>query len=184
MSPVLSGEILLDPCPETVGHLTPLRNDIEWQATFQTRLYRVSVLGTGGFGGTRGVWIPVRGPKWLTVGTDSFMVSAPQALREWVFTARESSIARSQAPSRFVTRDWIVITRHTAGREARLAVTCDDLSEAWQALAGTGVALAPAPGEPGPGRAPGRRRLVVMSVSVVLLPFIPALVILIARHLR
>ena len=55
----------------------PLRGEIEAQVCFETILYRASILGTGGFGGTRGQWIPLRGPKRLTVGTDAFTVSAP-----------------------------------------------------------------------------------------------------------
>ncbi len=58
----------------------PLRTEIEARVCFETPLSRASVLGTGGFGGTRGMWISVRGPKRLIVGTDAFMVSAPQAL--------------------------------------------------------------------------------------------------------
>ena len=38
----------------------------------------------------------MRGPKRLIVGTDAFMISAPQALCEFVFTGRESSIAFTQ----------------------------------------------------------------------------------------
>jgi hypothetical protein len=39
----------------------PLRGEIEAGACFETALDRVSILGTGGFGGSRGVWISVRG---------------------------------------------------------------------------------------------------------------------------
>jgi hypothetical protein len=56
----------------------PLRSEIEARVCFETTLDRVSKLGTGGLGGTRGVWISVRGPKRLIVGTDAFMVSAPR----------------------------------------------------------------------------------------------------------
>ncbi len=76
----------------------------------------------------------------MIVGTDAFMMSAPQALREFVFIGRESSIAFSQAPSRLVDRDWIVITGQAGGREIQLAITRDNLLEVWQALAGTGAA--------------------------------------------
>ena len=38
----------------------PLRGEIEARVCFKTTLDRLSVLGTGGFGGTRGVWISVR----------------------------------------------------------------------------------------------------------------------------
>jgi hypothetical protein len=151
--------------------------------SFRTPLYRASVLGTGGFGGTRGMWIPLRGPKRLIVGTDTFMVSAPLALREYVFTGRESSIALSQAPSQLVDRDWIVITTQAGGRQVRLAITRDNLPEIWQALAGTGVTLVPAAGEL-EQPATGRRRVAAMFVLAVLLAFIPALVTLIAHHLR
>ncbi len=41
----------------------PLRGEIKARACFETTLDRASILGTGGFGGTRGVWIPLRGPK-------------------------------------------------------------------------------------------------------------------------
>ena len=170
----------------------PRRNDIEAGASFLAPLNRASVLGTGGFGGTRGVWISLRGPKRLTVGADAFMVSAPQALREYVFTGRDSSIARSQAPSRIVGRDWIVITRRDGDRQLRLAITADNLPEVWQALAGTGVTLAPAVTELEPtgdftsalGRVTGWRRLALGLGFVVILAFLPALVDLIARHLR
>lgn len=161
----------------------PLRNEIEARVSFRSPLYRASVLGTGGFGGTRGMWIPLRGPKRLIVGTDAFTVSAPQALREYVFTGRQSSIALSQAPSLLVNRDWIVITTQASGRQVRLAITRDNLPEVWQALAGTGVTLAPAAGEL-EQRATGRRRVAVMFVLVVLFSFIPALVTFIAHHLR
>ena len=119
----------------------PLRREIEAQVCFETILYRASILGTGGFGGTRGQWIPLRGPKRLTVGTDAFTVSAPQALREFVFRGRESSIAFSQVPSRLVVRDWIVITGQAGGRRAQLAITQDNLPDVWHALAGTGATL-------------------------------------------
>jgi len=118
----------------------PLRREIEAQVCFETRLDRARVLGTGGFGGTRGYWISVRGPKRLTVGTGAFMISAPQALREFVFTGRETSIAFSQAPSRLGHGDWIVITGPAGGRQVQLAITRDNLLDVWQALAGTGAA--------------------------------------------
>ncbi len=124
----------------------PLRAEIQARVCFETSLSRVRVLGTGGFGGTRGIWISLRGPKRLTVSTDAFMVSAAQALRDYVFSGRESSIALSQAPSRLVNRDWIVITGQNGGRQVQLAITRDNLPELWQALARTGVAQS---GEPG-----------------------------------
>jgi len=116
----------------------PLLSEIGAQVCFATTLYRASR-----FAGTRGEWIPLRGPKRLIVGTDAFMVSAPQALREFVFRGRESSIAFSQMPSRLVARDWIVITGQADGREVQLAITKKEgLPDIWQALAGTGAALA------------------------------------------
>jgi hypothetical protein len=118
----------------------PLRSEIEAQVRFEMRLDQARILGTGGFGGTRGYWISLRGPKRLTVGTDAFMVSASQALREFVFTGRETSIAFSQAPSRLGHREWIVITGPAGGRQVQLAITRDNLPEVWQALAGTGAA--------------------------------------------
>ena len=118
----------------------PLRREIGAQVVLETRLDRARVLGTGGFGGTRGYWISLRGPKRLTVGTDAFMISAPQALSEFVFTGRETSIAFSQAPSRLGQRDWIVITGPAGGRQVQLAITRDNLLDVWQALAGTGAA--------------------------------------------
>ena len=121
----------------------PLRGEIERQVCFETGLHRASILGTGGFGGTRGYWIPLRGPKRLIVGTDAFIVSAPQALREFVFTGRESSIAFAQMPSGLAIRDWIVITGQADGRQVQLAITQDNLPNIWQALAGTGAALVP-----------------------------------------
>lgn len=123
----------------------PLRGEIESQVCFETILDRVSILGTGGFqGGNRGYWIPVRGPKRLIVGTDAFMVSAPQAFREFVFTGRESSIAFTRMRRRAVDRerDWIVITGWASGRQVQLAITQDNLPDIWQALAGTGADLA------------------------------------------
>ncbi len=120
----------------------PLRAEIEAHVCFESILYRASVLGKGGFGGTRGYWIALRGPKRLIVGNDAFMISAPQALRQFVFTGRESSIAFTQVPSRLVVRDWIVITGQAGGRQVQLAITQDNLMDAWQALAATGAAPA------------------------------------------
>jgi hypothetical protein len=169
----------------------PLRHEIEARVSFRTRLDRASVLGTGGFGGTRGMWIPLQGPKQLVVGTDAFMVSAPQALREIVFTGYESSIALSQAPSRVAVRDWIIITGQTGGRQVRLAIARDNMPELWQVLAGTGVTLLPVADEleqPGKfawglSRLTGWRRVAAFFVLVVFLMFGPALIIFIARHL-
>jgi hypothetical protein len=91
------------------------------------------------------MWIPLRGPKRLTVGTDAFMVTARQAQRDFVFTGCETSIALSQAPSLIVSRDWIVITGQAGDRQVQLAITGDNLPEVWQALAGTGVGVTQAP---------------------------------------
>ena len=117
----------------------PLRSEIAARVCFEAVLDRVSRLGTGGFGGTQGRWFPLRGPKRLVVGTDAFMVSAPLALREYVFTGRESSIALTRF--RPADRDWIVITGQAGGRQVQLAITQDNLPDAWHALAGTGAAL-------------------------------------------
>jgi hypothetical protein len=119
----------------------PLRRAIQAQVRLSTPLDHVSVLGTGGFGGPHGQWIRFKGPKRLVVGADAFMISMPQALREFVFTGRDSSIAFSQAPSRLAERDWIVITGEAGGRQVQLAITKKEgLREVWQALAGTGAA--------------------------------------------
>jgi hypothetical protein len=162
----------------------PLRNEMAAEVTFGVSLHRASVLGTGGFGGTRGSWIPLRLPKRLTVGPDGFVVSAPQALREFVFTGRDSSIAVSRAPSRVVTRDWIVITPQGGGRQ--LAIASDKLPEVWQALAATGATLSPAADglEPVGKFALGWRRVALGLGFVVVFAFLPALVDFIGRHLH
>ena len=116
----------------------PLRGEIAARVCFKTALDRVSILGTGGFGGIRGMWISVRGPKRLTVGTDAFMISAPQALREFVFRGPESSITFGQAVD---PDDCIMIIGQADGRQVELAITGDNLRDIWQALAGTGAAL-------------------------------------------
>jgi hypothetical protein len=118
----------------------PLHDEIQARVCLSTRLDHVSKLGEGGFRGTRGVWIAFRGPKRLVVGADAFMITMPQALREYVFTGRESSIAISQAPSRLAKRDWIIITGQVGGRQVQIAITKKEgLPEIWQALAGTGA---------------------------------------------
>ena len=116
----------------------PLRDEIAARVCFETTLYRASFLGTGGFGGTRGVWIRLRGPKRLIVGTDAFMVSAPQALSEFVFRGSESSIAFGQVVN---PDDCIMITGQAGGRQVQLAITGGNLPDIWQALAGTGAAF-------------------------------------------
>jgi hypothetical protein len=114
----------------------PLRGEIMAQVCFETSLRRASFLGTGGFGGSRGVWIRLRGSKRLIVGTDAFMVSAPQALSEYVFRGRESSIAFGQVVK---PGDSIMITGQAGGREVQLAITGHDMPGIWQALAGAGA---------------------------------------------
>jgi hypothetical protein len=119
----------------------PLRREVEARVCYEATLYRACVLGTSGFGGTRGSWIPLRGPKRLVVGTAAFMVSAPLALREFVFAGRESSIAFTRMPSRPLDRDrdWIVIKGQVGARQVQVAITHDNLPEVWRALAGTGA---------------------------------------------
>lgn len=121
----------------------PLRAEIEAQARMKTSLNKARILGTGGSGGTRGYWISVRGPVRLTVGTDAFMISAPQALHEYVFAGRETSIMVTQAPSRRAerVRDWIVITGQIDGRQKQLAITQDNLADIWKALEAAGAVL-------------------------------------------
>jgi hypothetical protein len=116
------------------------RGEIEAGVCFETTLDRASILGTGGFGGTRGVWIRLQGSKRLIVGTDAFTVSvsAPLALREFVFKGSESSIAFGQAVN---PDDCIMITGQADGRQVQLAITGDNLPDIWQALAGTGAML-------------------------------------------
>jgi hypothetical protein len=122
------------------------RAEIAAQVRLAAPLDRVSKLGTGGFGGTRGYWIPLRGPKRLVVGSDSFTVSAPQALREFVFTGRDSAIKVGRMRYRLAECDWIIITGQAGGREVQLAITKKDgVSDIWQALAGAGVALGSGP---------------------------------------
>jgi hypothetical protein len=119
----------------------PLRSEIRAQVRFATTLDHVSIFGTGGLGGTRGQWIRLRGPKRLVVGADAFMVTLPQARREFVFPGREAAIRYSQEPSRLAPHDWIVITGQLRGRMVQLAITKNaGLPEIWQALVGTGAA--------------------------------------------
>jgi hypothetical protein len=100
----------------------PLRAEIEARVCFATTLDRVRILGTGGFGGTRGQWIAVMkgGPERLIVGTDAFQVVGP--FGEYVFRGRESSIAFSQEPSRAAARDWIIVTGQSGTRQVQLAI--------------------------------------------------------------
>jgi hypothetical protein len=122
----------------------PLSGKIKAQVVFETTLYRASILGTGGLGGNRGYWFSLRGPKRLIVGIDAFLITAPQALREFVFAGRECSIAFSRMSAGPVgrDRDWIVITSQVNGRQVDLAITQDNLMDIWQALAGTGATSA------------------------------------------
>jgi hypothetical protein len=119
------------------GRTVGLRGDIEAQVRFATTLNRASIRGKG-LGS--GVWLSLQGPRRLTVGTDAFIFSAPNALKEYVFRGSECSIALSQAPSRFANRDWIIITGPASGRQVQLAISHDNLMEVWQALAATGAA--------------------------------------------
>jgi hypothetical protein len=120
----------------------PLRAQLEAQVCFETALDRVEVLGRGGFRGTRAYWYTKRGPTRLTVGADTFMISAPQALREYVFTGRESSIAFTQMQFGPAGRDWIVIKGRAGGREVQVAIMCrGNLMEVWHALAAAGAAV-------------------------------------------
>jgi hypothetical protein len=120
----------------------PLRAQLEAQVRLETALDRVEVLGRGGFRGTRAYWYTKRGPTRLIVGTDAFMISAPQALREYVFTGRESSIAITQMAFGPAGRDWIVIKGQAGRREVQVAIMCrGNLTDVWHALAATGAAV-------------------------------------------
>jgi hypothetical protein len=124
------------------GRNPGLRGDIAAHISFETAISHASLLGTRGyrgFGGTRGRWIPLQGPRRLTVGTNAFIFSAPNALKEYAFTGRECTIAYSQAPSRFMNRNWIVITGQANGRQVQVAISDDNLPEIWQALTAAGV---------------------------------------------
>lgn len=133
----------------------PLRFDIEAQVCFSTALDHAMFLGRGGY------WIALKGPKRLVVGTDAFMVVSSFGVAH-AFRGCESSIAFSQAPSRVVTRDWIVITGQKGARQVQLAVTKRaSLPEIWQALAETGAApllrtADRAHSSPAPPAAPGQ----------------------------
>ncbi|HUC26845.1 MAG TPA: hypothetical protein VMA73_29455 [Streptosporangiaceae bacterium] len=125
-----------------------LRSEIEAHVCFETTLARASLLGTRGYtglGGTRGQWLPMQRPRRLIVGTDAFIFSAPNALKEYAFRGHDCSIAYSQAPSKFVTRDWIIITGQAGRRPVQLAISDDNLPEIWQALTDAGVAYGHGP---------------------------------------
>jgi hypothetical protein len=120
------------------GRTAGLRGEIETQACFTTTLDGASIRGKG-FGG--GGWLPMQRPQRLIVGPDAFIFSAPNSLKEYVFRGSDYTIAFSEAPSRFVKRDWIVITGQSGGRNIQLAVSHrEKLHEIWQALARTGAA--------------------------------------------
>ena len=119
---------------------TPLRREIEAQVCYTTILARASIFRKSAIAGTRGRWTRLQGrTKRLTVGTSAFIITAPQALKEFAFRGCDCSIAVSQAPSRFINRDWIVITGQSADRQVRVAIAHRNLPEVWQALAGTGA---------------------------------------------
>jgi hypothetical protein len=113
---------------------TPLRGEIVSMVRFEARLSGARILGAGGFRGTRGQWISIRGQTRLVVGSDAFLINASQALREYVFRGCDSSITFAE------NRDWIVITGQDHGRQIQVAITRDNLPEVWQALARTGAA--------------------------------------------
>jgi hypothetical protein len=120
----------------------PLRGEIEARVRFESPLDGLEKLGSGGFGGSPRYWHTLRGPRRLIVGADAFMISAPQALSEFVFTGAETSIALAQMRFGPAGRDWIVITGHPGGRSVQLAIThAGNLMQIWQALAATGATL-------------------------------------------
>jgi hypothetical protein len=100
----------------------PLRREVEAQVCYATTLDGARIRRESVFAGTRGQWTSLQGPRRLIVGTDAFIFSAPNALREFYFRGRECSITFSQAPSRLVSRDWIVITGQADGRLVQLAI--------------------------------------------------------------
>jgi hypothetical protein len=124
----------------------PLRTEIAAGVQFETALGAARVYKTNGnlWGDDRS-WFSLPGPARLTVGADAFIVSAPRAFAEYAFRGCECSISLSQAPSSpFRQRDWIVIsglgiTPLGRGRQAQLAISHDNLSEIWRALAGAGA---------------------------------------------
>jgi hypothetical protein len=92
----------------------PLRDEIQARVCLSTPLDHVSILGTGGFGGTRGQWIRVKGPKRLETGADAFMISLPS--REFVFTGRlelnqfnESAPECEAAAPPDIGQGWVVV---------------------------------------------------------------------------
>jgi hypothetical protein len=119
------------------------RSEIETQPRYKTTLRHARLLMKNGLGGTR--WADLQGPRRLIVGTDAFIFSAPNALKEHVFNGSECSIAHSQQPSGFVHREWIVITGQADGRQIQLAISDDNLPEIWQALTEAGVAYGHGP---------------------------------------
>lgn len=117
-----------------------LRSEIEAQRCFATTLDAARVYLITTFGRDGHAWVSLQGPRRLIVGTDGFIFSAPNALRDYAFRGRECCISLSQAPSSlFVKRDWIVITGLAGGRQVQLAISNDNLSEIWRALAASGA---------------------------------------------
>jgi hypothetical protein len=119
------------------------RSEIEAHACYEAALRHARLFMTGGLGGNR--WADVQGPRRLIVGADAFIFSAPNALREFVFSGPGCSIAHCQASSGFVDRDWIVITGQANSRQIQLAISDDNLPEIWQALTSAGVAYGHGP---------------------------------------
>lgn len=113
------------------------RSEIETHASYETTLRHARLLMRNGLGATR--WADLRGPRRLIVGTDAFIFSAPNALKEYVFSGPQCSIAYSQNPSGFVHRDWIMITGQADGRPIQLAISDENLPEIWQVLTDAGV---------------------------------------------
>jgi hypothetical protein len=116
-----------------------LRSEIAAQVRFETTLDRARIRNKG-LGG--GGWLTLRRPQRLIVGSDAFIFSAPNALKEYVFRASECSIEFSQEPSSLFDRsDWIIITGTPIGRrsQTRLAISQGSLMDVWQALTQAGA---------------------------------------------
>ena len=65
----------------------------------------------------------LRGPKRLIVGADAFMISCPRPSANMYLPDASHPSRFSQAPSRIVQRDWIIITGQVGGRQVQLAIT-------------------------------------------------------------
>ncbi len=112
----------------------PLRSEINTQVRFETTLgLRHTFILRDGY------WQTERGQGRLTVGTDAFIISAPQALREYAFSGCQTSITRTQMQFGPAGRDCIVITGPAGGRQIQLAIMPDNLPGTWNALAATGA---------------------------------------------